>query len=140
MKDLGRERDEAVRAADIALDHLYRAHDLLGSAGRWGMFDILAGGFITSLVKRSKMSDAEAELNAARDALRVFARELSDVEGAGGIHVETGTLSGAFDLFFDNPFVDLYVQGQINEAKDGVEQAIDQVERIRDLLVDGPRG
>ena len=82
-KDLRTEIDEAIEAADRALEHLYRARDLLHSARNWGAFDILAGGFISSLIKRGKMSDAQDELDAARSALATFAYELRDIAGIG---------------------------------------------------------
>ena len=129
-----REREEAIRAADCALEHLYAARDALGSAKNWGVFDIVGGGFFSTLIKQSKMSDAERELNAARGALSVFARELADVEGAGGVHIDTDDFVSAIDLFWDNPFVDLYVQGRINDARDQVEAAIEQVESVRRML------
>ena len=57
MNDIQREYNEAIEAADVALAHLYRAQELLGSAGNWGLFDIFAGGAISSYIKRSKSAD-----------------------------------------------------------------------------------
>lgn len=56
-----REIQEAIEAADVALDHLERAKRCLSSASGWGLFDTLGGGFISGLIKHSKMSDAEPE-------------------------------------------------------------------------------
>ena len=80
------------------------------------------------------MSRAQDELESARDALADFVRELRDVEGAGGWGIETGGFVGAADVFLDNPFVDLYVQGQIDDARYRVNRAIRQVEAIRARL------
>ena len=55
MKSQDQEVAEALQAAQDALDHLYDARDLLKSAGNWGLFDIFAGGFFASAIKRSKM-------------------------------------------------------------------------------------
>lgn len=129
--DRDRERRQAIEAADVALEHLHRAEEYLHSAGNWGAFDIFAGGFLSSMVKRGKMSRAQDELESARDALADFVRELRDVEGAGGWGIETGGFVGAADVFLDNPFVDLYVQGQIDDARYRVNRAIRQVEAIR---------
>lgn len=133
-KDLRTEIDEAVEAADRALEHLYRARGLLHSARNWGAFDILAGGFISSLIKRGKMSDAQDELDAARSALATFAYELRDIDGSQGVNIQTGNLVLAADLFLDNPFVDLYVQGKIDDARYQVNRAIEQVEKVRRQL------
>ena len=134
MKRQEQELAEALHAADNALEHLYTVREQLRSAGNWGLFDIVAGGFLASAVKRSKMNNAQRELDAARDALAVFVRELHDVEGAEGVHIETDGFVSAIDLFLDNPFVDVYVQSQIDSARERVAAAIEQVEEIRDQL------
>ena len=134
MADFLTERNEAIQAAEAALDHLYRARDLLGSAGNWGLFDIFAGGMLTSYIKRSKMSEAQAELDASREALRALAREVRDVEEAGAFQIETGGFLSFADMFFDNAFLDIYVQAQIEEAKRQVAGAIQQVEALRAQL------
>ncbi|MDM8300656.1 hypothetical protein [Collinsella tanakaei] len=134
-EDRQREIEEAVQAADEALEHLYRARDLLHSARNWGAFDIFAGGFISSLVKRGKMSDAQDELDDARGALARLSRELRDIDGIGGLDLAGGGLSFAADVFFDNAFFDLYVQGQIDDARYHVNRAIKQVEDVRGQLL-----
>lgn len=134
MKSQDQEVAEALQAAQDALDHLYDARDLLKSAGNWGLFDIFAGGFFASAIKRGRMKDAQRKLDAARDALAVFVRELHDVDGAGGIRIDVDGFASAIDVFLDNPFVDVYVQGQINDAQIQVARAIEQVETLRDRL------
>lgn len=135
----GASTEEAIQAADRALEHLNRSYDLLSSAGTWGLFDVFAGGMFTSLVKRSKLNDAEAELQAARAALDAFVHKLDDVDERAGLHIETGGFLSFADIFFDNAFLDLYVQGQIEESKHQVMQAIEQVEAIRSQLIAAQR-
>ena len=134
-EDRQREIAEAIQAADEALEHLYRARDLLHSARNWGAFDIFAGGFISSLVKRGKMSGAQDELDDARGALARLSRELRDIDGVGGLDLAGSGLSFAADVFFDNAFFDLYVQGQIDDARYHVNRAINQVEDVRSQLL-----
>ena len=38
------------------------------------------------------------------------------------------------DMFFDNAFLDMYVQMQISEARQQVAAAIQQVEAVREAL------
>ncbi len=45
------EIQEAIDAADRALEDLERAKKSLGSAKGWGLFDMFAGGFISSMIK-----------------------------------------------------------------------------------------
>ena len=50
MYDRAVEIDEAIAAGHRALDALAEAADSLDSAKRWGIVDILGGGFVTSMV------------------------------------------------------------------------------------------
>ena len=71
---------EAILAGERALTALSDAQDKLKSAKNWGLFDLLGGDFIATLVKRSKMKDAGALIGEVKRALAAFQRELHDVE------------------------------------------------------------
>lgn len=129
------EVQEALDAVDEALDHLYAAADQLGSAGRWGWFDMLAGGGFSSLVKHSKMSGAQRELRAAQSAIARLAKELRDVQGFTAIGPEVGDFLTFADFLFDNPFVDALVQQKIREAQMRVDKAIRDCEQLREGLL-----
>ncbi len=120
---------EAIDAADDALDHLNRAQRSLSSASGWGLFDTLGGGFISGLIKHSKMSEAESEINAAKRSLEKLSRELRDVSGYSSVHIN-GLLTFG-DLFCDGFLMDVIVQSQIGKAKSECERAISQVQQIR---------
>ncbi|MGQ5427168.1 hypothetical protein ACULPM_09080 [Thermophilibacter sp. ZX-H3] len=122
--DERREVAEAVAAGRRALTSLETAADALSSASNWGLFDILAGGIISSLVKRSRLDDAEEALESARADLYAFTREVSDVRGIEELRVNVGGLASALDILVDNPFVDLYVQKRIDDAEENVQAAI----------------
>ena len=119
-----REVAEAVAAGRRALTSLETAADALGSASNWGLFDILAGGIISSLVKRSRLDDAEEALERARADLYAFTREVRDVRGIEELRVDVGGVASALDVLVDNPFVDLYVQKKISDAEESVGVAI----------------
>jgi hypothetical protein len=127
-----RDIEEAIDAADVALDHLERAKRCLSSASGWGLFDTLGGGFISGLIKHSKMSDAEHEINQAKKALAKFSKELRDVEGYSSVHINGFLTFG--DLFCDGFLMDVLVQSQIAKAKNECERAISQVTGIRNDL------
>ncbi|MBO7634911.1 MAG: hypothetical protein J6S72_11130 [Lachnospiraceae bacterium] len=129
-----REIEEAVTAADEALYHLYAARKYLDSAGNWGLLDLFGGGLISGIVKHSKMSDAENEIEAAKYALQHFSKELRDVTGYSSIHISE-FLSFA-DFFFDGFLADVMVQSKIHDAKAECDDAIRQVENIRAELAD----
>lgn len=131
-----REIDEAVRAADDALAYLRRAARSLGSARNYGVWDILGGGLIVTMLKHSKLDKARVEMENARDAMRRFSDELRDVEALPDVELDIGDFLTLADYFFDGFLADVMVQGHIRQAQEQVARAIRQVERIRDKLVD----
>lgn len=132
--DYEKERKEAVVAGQRALNSLYAARDYLGSARSWGMVDMFMGGFLSTMIKRSKMSDAQRAMEQAKYDLRTFSRELSDIEREVNLNIEADGFLHFADYFFDNFFVDWMVQDRINEARNQVDTAIRRVEEIVDNL------
>jgi len=130
MTDIERkEIFEAISAADNALNHLYSARRYLDSAGNWGLLDLFGGGFISGLMKHSKMGDAEREIENARFALQRFSKELRDVSGYSSIHIND-FLTFA-DFFFDGFLADMLVQSKISDGKRQCDEAIRKVESIK---------
>ena len=123
-----REVDEAIRAGERALDSLREAKAKLNSARNWGIYDILGGGVISSVVKHSKMSSANEWVAQANHDLKRFAKELRDVD-EDGLYVQAGSLASTLDIFFDNVFSDFIVQNRINEARTEIDRMIDRIER-----------
>ena len=127
MKDQYLEINEAYAAGERALDSLYAAQDYLRSAGNWGIFDMLGGGFISTMAKRSKMRDANACMEQAQYDLQRFQQELRDVTSIPGLYLEMDDFLGFADYFFDGLLADLLVQSRIREAQEKVDTAIEQV-------------
>ena len=122
-----REINEAVLAGERALNSLREAKSRLNSARAWGVYDILGGGMISSIVKHSKVHDANEWLEQANRDLRRFAKELRDVPGE-EIYVQAGDLASTLDIFFDNIFSDFIVQNRINEAREEIDRLINRVQ------------
>ena len=127
MKDQYLEINEAYAAGERALESLYAAQDYLRSAGNWGIFDMLGGGFISTMAKRSKMRDANACMEQAQYDLQRFQQELRDVTAIPGLYLEMDDFLGFADYFFDGLLADLLVQSRIREAQEKVDTAIEQV-------------
>ena len=121
-KRMEKEVREAVAAGERALGSLRNAQKCLDGAKNWGIVDMLGGGLVSSLVKRSAKAD-----------LRKFQKELRDVSVSMDLRMEIGSFLSFADVFFDNLFVDVMVQSKINEARDQVDEAI---ARVESLLVD----
>lgn len=125
---------EAVAAGERALTSLRRAQEKLDSARNWGLFDLFGGGFITDMIKHSRMNDASALMENARADLLVFQRELRDVYVPTEFRMEVSDFLTFADFFFDGVIADYLVQSKIAEARAQVNDAIYQVERLlRDL-------
>ena len=122
---------EAIEAADIALEHLKSAQHYLDSAGSWGVWDLLGGGFFSTLMKHDKMEEAQRQLGLAKRAVKQLGRELRDVQQIADIPLETGDFIHFADLFFDGFLSDWLVQSRIREAERQVEDAIRQISAIR---------
>ena len=121
---------EAIIAGECALTLLTDAEESLSSAQGWGLFDMLGGGFISTMAKRSKMKDAREDLEAAQRALRDFERELRDVRLSSDIQLETGGFLSFADYAFDSTLVDFLVQRKIDKAKSSLKKTKRQVESI----------
>lgn len=128
------ELDEALEAADYVLDCLRKAESDLGSASSWGMFDILGGGLISTLIKHNDMDDAQAHMEEAKGALEKLSQELKDVDYQINLDFTVSDFLSFADYFFDGLLADLFVQDRINEAEQQVKEAITKVESIRDHL------
>ena len=126
--DYEKERQEAIIAGERALDSLYEAQNQLRKARNWGIYDIIGGGFISSLIKHSKIDNARSCIERAKYDLQCFNRELRDVSY--DINVDVGEFLTFFDLM-DSFFADLLVQSRIADASRRVEDAI---YRVQDIL------
>lgn len=125
---------EAINAADDALDALRRAESSLRSAGNWGIFDMLGGGFLTDLFKHGKIDQAQAELQEARAALMRFRNELADIGRTADLDLDMGDFLRFADYFFDGLLADWMVQSKIRQGQKKVQQAIIHIENIRRQL------
>lgn len=128
--DYEMERQEAVRAGERALDSLKRAKDELNSAKNWGIVDLIGGGFISTLCKRSKMDQAQHYMDEAKKDLRLFRKELSEIDQESHLNVQTGDFLTFADYFFDGLVADWLVQDRISQARTQVDDAISRVEGI----------
>ena len=129
-----REMKEAMDAGERALSSLRNAQRKLNSAGNWGLLDMFGGGLFSTIMKRSKMDDAQQLMEAAKSDLKRFQRELKDVNIPLDLRMEVGSFLSFADFFFDGFVADYLVQSKISEAKEQVSDAIIRVEQILNEL------
>lgn len=125
---------EAIQAGERALISLRSAKEKLDSASSWGMFDMLGGGLFSTVMKRSKMNDAQVLMENAKSDLLRFQQELKDVNVPMELRMDIGSFLSFADFFFDGIVADYLIQSKILDAKAQVTDAIRRIETIlRDL-------
>ena len=129
-----REIDEAIVAGERALQSLKSAQEKLNSAGKYGVWDILGGGFFVTMMKHSKLEDAQSHMNDAQYYLKVFQKELKDVNISFLSRIDIEVVLSFADIFWDGLFSDCLVQSKISETKTRVNETIIKVEQILDML------
>lgn len=134
MKNDEREIYEAITAGECALNSLYEAQRQLKSARGWGVVDLFGGGFLTDMIKHSKMDCASRSIEDAKRHLKIFQKELKDVDLPMNLNIDVGGFLCFADFFFDGLVADYLVQSRIVSAQEQVEEAIDMVENILSSL------
>lgn len=132
-KNMRGEVREARAAGIQALNSLRRAQDYLNRARTWGVLDMFGGGLITSVIKHSRIGDAQHCIEQASNDLERFRRELADVDLP---FVQINGFLSFADCFFDSFLADFLVQHKINENRARLEEACGQIEAILRLLPD----
>lgn len=125
-----REMKEAMDAGERALSSLRSAQEKLDSASNWGIFDMLGGGLFSTVIKRSKMDEAQNLMESAKMDLNRFQKELNDVNTSLDLRMEISSFLSFADFFFDGFIADYLVQSKISDAKVQVSDAIYKVEQV----------
>lgn len=122
------EIDEAIQAGRSAIYALDRAESALSGARSFGLWDMFGGGFISGMLKHSKMDEAQRELENAQRELARFKKELADVQMTGQINIRFDGLVKFVDLFCDNVLVDMMVQSRIKDMMNNLRETRRQVQ------------
>ena len=125
-----KEIEEAIAAGERVLLSLNEAKEALLSAGNWGLFDMLGGGLIATFAKHKKIDKANAEIEDAKRDMKVFERELQDVQQSIDVDLNIGDFLTFADYWLDGLIVDWMVQSKINKAREQVDAAILKVQMI----------
>ena len=86
---------------------------------------------ITSLIKHSKMNNAQSHMEQAKYDLQKFSKELADVAAYISLDFNAADFLSFADYFFDGLVADWLVQSRINNAGAQVDEAI---RRVRDIM------
>ncbi len=121
---------EAVRAGEKALISLGDATRQLESARNWGIWDMIGGGLISSMIKHSRLNDASSCLEKAQMDLKIFRKELKDISDLSQMGIDIGGFLSFADIFLDGIVADWMVQRKIDEAREQVDRVIMRVESL----------
>lgn len=125
-----REIEEAQAAGITALEALQSIAGSLNSAAGWGIFDMVGGGIISTMIKHSHIDEAKRQVARAESELRRFQTELLDIRITGPAQIHIDGFSKFADFFFDGFFMDFFMQAKINKARENVDNVIAQVETV----------
>ncbi|MCH1983081.1 hypothetical protein MCG98_10940 [Ruminococcus sp. OA3] len=129
-KEQVKEIREAIEAGQRALESLEIAQESLQSAGNWGIFDMLGGGFFSTMIKHSKIEDSQSALEEAKYHLGRLRDELRDIEVPLDLRMDVNGFLTFADFFFDGLIADWMVQSRITDAREQVDDAIQKVQMI----------
>ena len=132
LKELQEARDQAV----IVIEKIDIALDTLDSAKFWGMWDMFGGEFFSSWKKRNKIEKANRYIEGITDSVKDLEKELKDVDMVLPEEISNTMGDKAFDIWFDNFFTDLRVQGEIKSAMRELREFRDGIEKLYIRLED----
>jgi hypothetical protein len=128
------EVNEAYSIGQQAVTRLNDIKRQLDSAEGWGLFDIMGGGMVSSLIKHERMNQAKTEINRLKKLLKSYENELADVDYAEHLDIEIDGFIAFTDIFMDNIFSDFSSLNSIKKAKIQVENTYNRVYDIQERL------
>lgn len=136
MSNVTVEINEAIVAGNVAIDLAQRVLKYLDDAKLWGIFDMFSNrSLLSSIVKHSKLDDAQIAMNEFKNALKRFNSEINDVKVYCNVsNVDFDGWIKFFDIFCDNFFVDIYTLSKISDSKNQIERLIQEIKRTQESL------
>lgn len=102
------------------------------SSKNWGIFDMIGGGLIASLVKHNKINKANSMFSKLNEDLKLLKSEIKYLEDFK--LDEISNLDKFLDIGFDNIFSDIYIQNKIKSSIDKLEELRCTIEEIKNNI------
>lgn len=119
--------DDAISLTDQILEYVKDAEHSLSSARNWGFFDVLGGGFITDLIKHSKLGKARDAMDRVNYLMQRLQQLLGSIQLPSDYRLQVGNFATFADFFFDGVFADAYMVSKIMES-------LSEVRRLKNRL------
>jgi hypothetical protein len=121
---------EAIDAGKRANNSLLDMKENLSSAKSWGVWDMMGGGLISNIAKHSAIDKASSSGKNVEHYLKIFKKELSDVNQFTDFKIDISSFTKFADFFFDGFFVDWFVQSKINNSLSNVNNVYERIDII----------
>lgn len=128
------EVDEAIEAGEKALESAEKTIESLDSAEGWGVWDMLGGGMISTMIKHNHIDKAKKYAEDTQRQLGRFKREIADINMITNLDISIGALESFADYFFDGLIFDWIVQSEIGKSLDSVKNVKNQIDRAMSKL------
>lgn len=129
-----REIQEAIAAGESALVIVDSVQKSLNDAEGWGTWDMLGGGFLSTMFKHDALDEAQSKVEGLQVALRRFRNELVDVEISADLQLTLDDFTQFADYFFDGLFMDWAVQEEISKSQGRVRETRGQIQEVLERL------
>lgn len=132
--DMNKELKDVKDQAEIVRTLIEQALEKIDSARNWGLYDIFAGGMISSMVKRGRMKESNQLMEEIERALQRLQKEYGDINLELPEQLNLNFASEMFDVWFDNIFTDLSVQSNLKKRREQLVYLYDQVDELDKLI------
>lgn len=129
------ELEEALSVGNRLFSCLSNVVESLDSAKGYGVWDMVGGGIIATAGKHSHLDTAQSTLEDAKELMKKFKKELSDIQVTLDSQVNIEGFSQFADFFFDGFLVDWFVQSKINRSIERISDARQQILKVLGQLV-----
>ena len=121
--------NQAINFTNQLISCLEDAERHLSSARNWSFLDVLSGGFITDLIKHSKLSNAKVSMDRVNYLMQELQRVLGAISIPGDYRMNVGGFATFADFFFDSGIVDVYMTAKIMNS-------LSEVRRLKEKCYD----
>ena len=129
-----KEIEEAIQAGLSVQEGLNQMLKSLNSANNWGIWDMLDGGLLVTMIKHDHMDTARDASDMVKAKITTFQRELKDVFQFEDLYVDIEPLERFADLLLDSLLFDWVVQSKIIRSREHTQSAISQVGKVMQTL------
>lgn len=131
---LDRELKEALDAGHHVYELIDGARERLGSAQSWGVYDMVGGGIISSVIKHERIDEAQQKISEIQLEVMRFKKEVEDVGNISLTNIDISASLSAFDIYFDNIISDVMVQSKISRTLNDVHDFARHIRELNDKL------